>query len=671
MALKLSQLVYRSMLKNMKSYYLYFFSLIFSVTLYFSFKTLRYNDEVTNQLKDGSSASMGFEVATYLLYFIILIFVLYANKIFMNRRSKEIGLYQLIGMSKGLIFRLIAIENMVLFGGAVIIGIAIGFLISRLFAMILLKIIGSNYVLGISFSVQSAVLTLAIFAVMLIIILIQLYFIIRKHTLLEMFQAANKADESVRSFSVVHMLLGLSGLGLIIYGYYASTILFDGPGSGLVFRMLTVLGTTILGTYLIFRFSVALIINVWRRTRKGFLSRTDVVALSPIMHRMKSSASSLTLIAVLTAVSLGINTLAYISYFTIEKTTVNMIPAHFVIKNEMLNQEVSAEQKLEAFEQSLKSHNIDYEVVAYRYTNVYADFKELLVNPSDGEQVRYEINSNARVIAASQVGKELKRNEMVVANFNTYTTKLFPFGLNKTLTLPDYNETLTVIDYEEESLLTNPRQLTMYPVIVVSDEVYKKIVKQQNENSESSIDIEDLQAGFVEYHINLKDSDFLELAETLYAESGANVEYVAGGDLNVYQDSQYGLMESQLESLGLTIFITAFLGLVFLLASGSILYFKQMTEADMESGSYTVLRKIGYSEQDLMHGVYRKQLFNFGVPIIVGLCHSYFAVKSGWWFFGTEYATPMVIMMIIYILLYTVFAFMTIRYYRRVAHKAL
>ena len=91
----------------------------------------------------------------------------------------------------------------------------------------------------------------------------------------------------------------------------------------------------------------------------------------------------------------------------------------------------------------------------------------------------------------------------------------------------------------------------------------------------------------------------------------------------------------------------------------------------MESGSYTVLRKIGYSEQDLMHGVYRKQLFNFGVPIIVGLCHSYFAVKSGWWFFGTEYATPMVIMMIIYILLYTVFAFMTIRYYRRVAHKAL
>lgn len=187
MALKLSQLVYRSMLKNMKHYYLYFFSLIFSVTLYFSFKTLRYNDEVTGQLKEGSSASAGFEVATYLLYFIILVFVLYANQIFMKRRSKEIGLYLLIGMSKGLIFRLIAIENVILFSGAVLIGFVIGFLTSRLFAMILLKVIGSNFVLSISFSLESVFVTLAMFSIMLAIILIQLLFIIKKHSLLEMF----------------------------------------------------------------------------------------------------------------------------------------------------------------------------------------------------------------------------------------------------------------------------------------------------------------------------------------------------------------------------------------------------------------------------------------------------------------------------------------------------
>lgn len=473
----------------------------------------------------------------------------------------------------------------------------------------------------------------------------------------------------MRKFSLLHMVLGFIGLGLIIYGYYASTILFDGPGAGLVNRMLTVLATTILGTFLIFRYSVALIINVWRRTRKGYLSSTDVVALSPIMHRMKSSASSLTLIAVLTAVSLGINTL--ISYYTIDKTTVNTIPAHFVIKNEMLDQEVSAEQKLEAFEQALKEHDIEYDLKVYHYERVTTTFMDLLVNPDGVNHVAFDVNQNQRILPASEIGKKLKRNEMIVANFNAYSTNLLDYGINQSLTLPDFGETLTVVAYDDSSILTGRMQLSLQPVLLVSDEVYKKIVKEYREYSDLPVeDEEDLKGKFVEYQINIEDKRSLELAEKLYVETGANIE-AEGKDYILYQDSQYGLKKSQLESLGLAIFVTAFLGLAFLFASGSVLYFKQMTEADAESSSYTVLRKIGYSEQDLMHGIYRKQLFNFRVPIIIGLFHSYFAVKSGWWFFGTEYGTPLVIMMVIYMLLYLVFAVMTVSYYRMVVKKAL
>ena len=636
----------------MKSYYLYFFSLIFSVTLYFSFKTLRYNDEVTSQLREGSSASMGFEVATYLLYFIILVFVLYANQIFMKRRSKEIGLYQLIGMSKGLIFRLIAIENVVLFGSAVVVGIAVGFLTSRLFAMILLKLIGSNYVLGISFSVESAVMTLAIFGVMLIIILIQLYLIIRKHTLLEMFQAAIKADESIRKFSVFHMVMGLIGLGLINYGYYMSTKLFDGPGNGLGNRMLIVLGTTILGTYLVFRYSVALLINLWRRKRKGFLSRSDVVALSPIMHRMKSSASSLTLIAVLTAVSLGINTLAYISYYTVDKMTEQSMPADFIVIN----------GKEEAFANALDDANIKYERTEFGYLNVPVDISMLLKNKEDVNNVGYDYNGMGRIVSAIAVGESLQGDEAIIKNFNNYTTQLLDFEANKSIMI-NWEVPVHVKALDEKSLLLKGYGIRLHPVVVVSDEKFEQI--KSLTRSEDQIK---------EVHLNLKNRRDFEKANELYKDLGANVREVLriGEDEVVHTImAKQELQQSQFEGLGLTIFITGFLGLVFLLVSGSILYFKQMSEADMESGSYTVLRKIGYSEQDLMHGIYRKQLFNFGVPIIVGLCHSYFAVKSGWWFFGTEYAIPMVSMMIIYILLYIVFALMSIRYYRMVVRRAL
>lgn len=90
----------------------------------------------------------------------------------------------------------------------------------------------------------------------------------------------------------------------------------------------------------------------------------------------------------------------------------------------------------------------------------------------------------------------------------------------------------------------------------------------------------------------------------------------------------------------------------------------------MESASYTILRKIGYAESDIMRAVYRKQLFNFGVPVLIGLFHSYFAVKSGWWFFGIEYVTPLAVMMVIYVLLYMIFALFAIRYYRAVVRRS-
>ena len=128
----LSQLVFRSMKKNAKHYYLYFFALIFSVTLYFSFITLQFNESVL-EASSGVSATAGFKAASYMLIFIVTFFVLYANHLFMKRRSKEIGLYQLIGMTKGLVVRLLAFENIVLWGLAISIGIALGFMSSRLF----------------------------------------------------------------------------------------------------------------------------------------------------------------------------------------------------------------------------------------------------------------------------------------------------------------------------------------------------------------------------------------------------------------------------------------------------------------------------------------------------------------------------------------------------------
>lgn len=140
---------------------------------------------------------------------------------------------------------------------------------------------------------------------------------------------------------------------------------------------------------------------------------------------------------------------------------------------------------------------------------------------------------------------------------------------------------------------------------------------------------------------------------------------------NTSYSSHLELSNTQKQLYGLIMFIVGFLGLTFLITSGCILYFKQMGEGEEEKPNYTILRKLGFSEGDLLKGIQRKQLFSFGIPLVVGLCHSYFAVQSGWFLFGTELWTPMIAVMFVYTALYSIFGILSVFYYKRVIRESL
>ena len=336
MVMTLSHLVFRSMKKNIKHYYLYFFALIFSVTLYFSFVTLQYNPSVI-EVSQGVKITAGLKAASYLLLFVVVFFVLYANHLFMKRRSKEIGLYQLIGMSKGLVTRLLALENTILWFGAISVGVVLGFLTSRVFAMILLRILEKEVLVDLIFSIEALQMTLVVFLALLVIVLIQTMVSIRRVSLLTLFNATAIADTRVKKFSGFQMLLGFIGLVMIGYGYYLSTTLFEldtNNASMLLYKMLAILGTTIGGTYFVFRFSVSFIMNLIRKQKRGHLSIKDVLSLSPIMHRMKSNAMSLTIITVISATALGILCLSYISYYSAGSMAKQNVPFDFILMND-------------------------------------------------------------------------------------------------------------------------------------------------------------------------------------------------------------------------------------------------------------------------------------------------------------------------------------------------
>jgi len=656
------------MRKNIKHYYLYFFALIFSAGLYFSFVTLEHNGAIVKLTHSSMKAEAAFKVGSILLLIIVFFFVFYANQLFLKRRSKEIGLYQMIGIPKSTISYMLTIENFILWVGASLIGVLVGFFFSRFFALIFLKAIDTKREVSLDFSTDALLQTLMVFAILLIVVLLQTMWVVHRTSLLDLFKATSKAEQKMKKMNPLQILLGIIGIGLIIYGYYLSSVLFELDKTvtitDLYIRMGSILGSVIIGTFLMFRYSIAFIMNMIRMSKKGHLSLNNVLSITPIMHRMKGNALSLSIITLMTAMALAILSLSYIAYYSSEAQTNDYMP---FVDMAILNHK--GEKK---FENALQNENIDYKKYNFDLLDVQIDTTTLLEQELD-EENKGNLKSYNIVMKESDAKQvlpniQLHKNEAIMTGYNGIMQKFVPMTIGKSMTLyvDNTKQKLKLIDIKKEASISS-RITYGSPAIVIQDELFNQL--QQNKAIVKRTEWK----SFIGYKI--KDQSQMKKATALYKKATNDGTFKVvlrdGSSTTTQLVSKDEMYKGFIENMGLIIFITGFLGSAFLLATGSILYFKQMTEAEEERGSFMTLRKIGFSTEEIMKGIHRKQLFSFGLPLLIGICHSYFAVKSGWMFFGTELVVPLLITMGIYILLYSIFAILTTNYYRKIIKEIL
>lgn len=651
--MSLHYLIFRNLKKNITNYYLYVFALIFSVALYFSFVTLQYDpalDEASGTVK--GAAAIG--AASVLLIAIVATFLLYANTIFIKRRSKEIGLFQLIGLTKGKIFQILSAENLILYFGSMIIGIASGFAVSRLVLMILFKILQVNEVAKLRFSTDAMFQTIIVFAAIYLLIMIMNYLFIKGQSILSLFRVTSSTQQRVQKMSVWGILMGIMGLALILLGYYVSSQLFGGTFTEmneLMMAMMFILASVIIGTYFFYKGSVSFIFNVIRKNRRGYLSINEVLSLSSIMFRMKSNALLLTIITTVSALAIGLLSLSYISYYSAASSARNSIPNDFTF---------STVETKNTFVTELTNQQIAYTETLREPVMLKFDISQILVGDNTIASDMID-NFVIPVISKSQAGSiDVKPGEVRFAGYTGAISSFMPLKDKGEVSLlgPTKSQTLQLTGMDEESLLSYYYSGGM-PTAIVDDSVYEAFRKEYDPEFQNDYNS-------LYYGIDITDRSKLSAANDIYHAQG-----LGSPRSSHLASSQLDMLISQRESMGLIMFIVGFLGLTFLITSGCILYFKQMDESEEERPNYTILRKLGFTQENLLRGIQFKQLFNFGIPLVVGLFHSYFAVKSGWFFFGTEMLTPMVIVMIVYTALYSIFGILSVLYYKKVIKESL
>ncbi|UYY97720.1 ABC transporter permease [Peribacillus frigoritolerans] len=648
--MSINQLILRNLKKNLKNYYLYVFALVFSASLYFAFVTLQYDpalDEAEGTVKGAASI----KAASILLVAIVSIFLLYANSIFIKRRSKEIGLFQLIGMTKNRIFRILSVENLILYFCSVFLGIFVGFAASKLIIMILFKIMGVQAIATLNFSFQPLVQTLLIFSAIYLLIMLMNYAFIKKQTILSLFRVTSMTEGKVKKVSMVEMIIGIFGIALIIAGYVISSKLFDGAFTQmteLFMAMIVILATVIIGTYLFYKGSVSFIFNIVRKKKNGYLNINEVLSLSSIMFRMKSNAILLTIITTVSALAIGLLSLSYISYYSAEKMAQSSIPTDFSMTD------MGDANK---FKEALSESKIDYDEKVIDVIQVDVNVKEIMETSLEGVNFDSDIMTVPVISDESVKGINLAEDETLFSGYSNMMEKVISLKDSGKIELKGKNEVIpqTYMGLNDDTFLSYYFTSGGLPVAIVDQTIFDRLKKD--------IDPKIQKVSSVNIGIDVKDEAELEKANDLFKRMSFKEEHV--------NDSQLEMFNTQKKNMGLIMFIVGFLGLTFLITSGCILYFKQMDESEGEKSNYTILRKLGFTRGDLLRGIQAKQVFNFGIPLVVGLLHSYFAVQSGWFLFGTEVWTPMIIVMALYTALYSIFGILSVFHYKKVIKESL
>lgn len=668
---------------NFKNYFLYFCSMIFGILMFYIFTSTQTNKDVLKAVSTKIGFILSFGSATTAIF--CAVFIWYSNSFFIRGRKKEIALYSLLGVKKRKIGKMLFYENMTMGGVALFVGVFLGSLFSKLFAMILLRLMGSNVNVSFSISLEAVLKTIVVFGLIFLVISIHSYFIIYRFRLIELFKANNKAEKEPKQ----SIILSLLGFSLLIFGYYYSANI-DYIKYFLNYVVI-VMGSVIIGTFLFFRFFLMLLIKISKSNKTKYYKGINIITTSNLLYKIKSNAVMLSIVSLLCATTLTFAGTFYGLYYNVyeQARAYNMFDYTYTVSEDIENEKVT-----DALEEFKEKHPIKLDTYI-PYINLFTKPNVELSNQNIYKISLTSINDLNKIDDLFVLNKlqSLEKNEVIVlVNPHIYEYKKDAISnLNNIDYFMDNKKyELKVKSVEKKFLFAD----TFYPyTLVVNDDLFKEIkenIKDKNTLVYSKLK-EDIEKRVQNW--NLKDDEkenIKALVEKEYKsvknDLGYNVKRIIDiknernskeltkklNDItNKKIESFYYPYSRLIEDIGMTLFVFGFLAIIVLVSTGSIIYFKLLTKANDDKNTFVILSKIGVSKKDRKRIIKKEIRFLFLIPLLVGILHCGFALNALSLIINTNLFMPTLITVISYCIIYSLYYLLTIYSYEKIIYNDL
>ena len=558
------------------------------------------------------------------IFSVVVIF--YTNGFLLKRRNRELGLYSVLGMEKRHIGRILFWE--IIFTGcmSLLAGLLSGLLLSKLMYLVLLNLLKLNPLFNFSISINGIILTLLIFSSVFLVIILYNNLKLKKLNPIELLQGSNVGEREPKAKWIYAVL----GAIFLFIGYYIA-VTTKNPIQALSVFFVAVL-FVIAGTYLLFMSGSIAILKILKKNKQYYYHKTHFITVSGMMYRMKQNAVGLANICILSTAVLVVLSSTISLYIGIEDIMRTRFPSDVVTSYAYAPEEdakygLNYSYDNELIKETVQSHALKYNVKIHDAQRYYSFTAGGIID--NGIFVQdYNINEPINLYCITlEDYRAMAADGDSIKGLNNNSVYLLSsveqYSLMESITVGNYafkvDKASKSIDLDESFKKSSNYYNYIYMIVPdfshllnIRDAV--NITRQETEYSNISV--------VYNYKFSLEGniSDKEEFSRTLRsALIEADIPHVSMVD-NIYTSRQ-----DTLNIFGSLFFIGIFIGVLFLMATVLIIYYKQISEGYQDRSRFIIMQKIGMSEEEVKKVIKNQILSIFYLPICLAVVHIAFA----------------------------------------------
>ena len=593
---------------NRQFYFPYLLTGIITVAMFYIMCALESNPGIQS-MPGAKNLGLILRLGIGVIGIFAVIFLFYTNSFIIKRRKKELGIYNILGMEKRHIAKILSKEAfftaIIAIGG----GLVTGVLFHKLACMLLYRMIGFNGGITFSFSKKGVMITAILFAIVYLLTYIYDLFQVQLANPIELLQSGNKGEREPKTKAIM-AVLGVLCLGT---GYFIA-ITTKNPIKALTLFFVAVI-LVIIGTYLLFTAGSIALLKILRRNKGYYYQTKHFTSVSGMIYRMKQNAVGLANICILSTMVLVAVSTTVSLYVGIEDIMKERYPNEINISAYYDTGAPAEDSIAPIVEKSVKEsgrkirHEEDY-LELY-----FAAIKDQGQYSLDKEKVKTAGDRVSGFVVLTREDCKKKYNEEIpelaeneVALFTIKKTDMDTLVLeNRSYHVKEIKQFQNTEDFE-----TIADMMDEYYYVIVNDvqdmerlwQLQKDIYQENSSSRQVRLDIDGDSEQKKECFENIKTALGPEQAKA-----------------RILIDSRQSSLDEFYQIYGGFLFLGLFLGILFLMITVLIIFYKQISEGYDDKERFSIMEKVGMSNDEVKATIRSQVRTVFFLPILMAAIH--------------------------------------------------